>query len=54
MKHQIAFENDTDWESDLVALKASIRANLLVEANNVNAFMKCSDVATAITAITES
>lgn len=50
----IAFENDTDWESDLVALKASIRANLLVEANNVNAFMKCSDVATAITAITES
>ena len=50
----IAFENDTDWESDLVALKASIRANLLVEANNVNAFMKCSDVATAITAITEA
>ena len=49
----IAFENDTDWESDLVAIKASIRANLLVEANNVNAFMKCSDVETAITAITE-
>jgi len=49
----IAFENDTDWESDLVALKASIRANLLVEANNVNAFMKCSDVATAIDNITE-
>lgn len=48
----IAFENDTDWESDLVALKASIRANLLVEANNVNAFMKCSDVATAIDNIT--
>lgn len=49
----IAFENDTDWESDLVALKASIRANLLVEANNVNAFMKCSDVSTAIDNITE-
>ena len=49
----IAFENDTDWESDLVALKASIRANLLVEANNVNAFMKCSDVNTAIDSITE-
>lgn len=49
----IAFENDTDWESDLVALKASIRANLLIEANNVNAFMKCSDVSTAIDSITE-
>jgi HK97 family phage major capsid protein len=49
----IAFENDTDWENDLVALKASLRANLLVEANNANAFMKCSDVATGISAITE-
>ena len=49
----IAFENDTDWENDLVAIKASIRANLLIEANNVNAFMKCSDVALGITSITE-
>ena len=49
----LAFENDTDWEADLVAMKASVRANLLVEANNQNAFMKCTDVATAITAITE-
>ena len=49
----IAFQNDTDWESDLVALKASVRANLLVETPNVNAFMKCSDIATAITAITK-
>ena len=48
----IAFENDVDWENDLVAIKASIRANLLVEANNVNAFMKCSDVATGIQSIT--
>ena len=49
----IAFQNDTDWESDLVALKASVRANLLVETPNINAFMKCSDIATAITAITK-
>ncbi len=49
----MAFENDTDWESDLVAMKASIRANLLVENNNQNAFMKCSDVATAIDSITK-
>ena len=48
----MAFENDTDWENDLVAMKASLRANLLVETNNANAFMKCSDVSTAITAIT--
>ena len=49
----IAFQNDTDWESDLVALKASVRANLLVETPNKNAFMKCSDIATAIGSITK-
>ena len=49
----LAFENDTDWEADLVAMKASVRANLLVEANNQNAFMKCTDIETAITSITE-
>ena len=50
----IAYENDTDWENDLVAMKASVRANLLVEANNQNAFMKCSDIATGIAAITSA
>ena len=50
----MAYENSTDWESDLVAMKGSIRANLLVETPNQNAFMKCSDVATAIAAITAS
>lgn len=50
----MAYENSTDWESDLVAMKGSIRANLLVETPNLNAFMKCSDVATAIAAITAS
>ncbi len=50
----IAYENDTDWENDLVAMKASVRANLLVEANNQNAFMKCSDIATGIQAIKAS
>ena len=47
----MAYENATDWESDLVAMKGSIRANLLVETPNVNAFMKCSDVAAGITSI---
>ena len=50
----IAYENDTDWENDLVAMKASVRANLLVEANNQNAFMKCSDIATGILSIKAS
>ena len=49
----MAFENATDWESDLVAMKGSIRANLLVETPNVNAFMKCSDVAAGIESITK-
>lgn len=48
----IAFENGTDWESDIVALKGSERLNFLVPNEVANAFMKCSDVATAITAIT--
>ena len=50
----MAYENATDWESDLVAMKGSIRANLLVETPNLNAFMKCSDVAAGITSITAS
>ena len=50
----MAYENSTDWESDLVAMKGSIRANLLVETPNLNAFMKCSDVAAGITSITGS
>ena len=50
----IAYENDTDWENDLVAMKASVRANLLVEANNQNAFMKCSDIEAGILSIKAS
>ena len=48
----VAFENGTDWESDIVALKGSERLNFLVPNELANAFMKCSDVTTAITAIT--
>ena len=48
----IAFENGTDWEADIVAIKGSERLNFLVPNEVANAFMKCSDVATAITAIT--
>lgn len=48
----IADENVDDWENDLIAMKGSIRANLLVETPNQNAFMKCSDVAAGIQSIT--
>lgn len=48
----VAFQNGTDWEADIVALKGSERLNFLVPNEVANAFMKCSDVATAITAIT--
>jgi len=47
----IAFENGTDWESDLVSMKGSQRLNLLVPNEVANAFMKCSDVATALAAL---
>jgi len=50
---EVAFENGTNWESNIASLQGYTRLNLLVENNNANAFMKCTDVATAITAITE-
>jgi len=49
----MAFENRDNFESELVTMKGRARLNLLVDVNNQNAFMKCSDVATAITAITK-
>lgn len=49
---EIAFQNGTNWESDIATIKGVERVNLWCSNNNKNAFMKCSDVATAITAIT--
>ena len=48
----ISTENNDLWEKDHAEIKASARLNFLVEANNADAFMKCSDVSTAIQAIT--
>jgi len=48
----IAFENASEWESDLFSMKGAERVNFLVPNEVANAFMKCSDVATAIGAIT--
>lgn len=49
----IAFQNKDNWESEIATIKGYVRINLWVPVNNQNAFMKCSDVATAITAITK-
>lgn len=48
----IAFENGTDWESDHVSIQGAVRLNLLVPNELADAFMKSTDVAAAITAIT--
>lgn len=49
----VAFENKDNWEKEIATLKGLERLNFLVPTNNQNAFMKSSDVATAITAITK-
>jgi HK97 family phage major capsid protein len=49
----ISFENKDNWEKEIATLKGYERLNLLVPNEWINAFMKCSDVATAIAAITK-
>lgn len=49
----IAFQNGTNWESEIATLKGYERLNLLVPSEVQNAFMKCTDVTTAIDAITK-
>lgn len=49
----ISFENGTNWELEIAEMKGYERINFLVENNNKNAFMKCSDVAGAIEDITK-
>jgi len=48
----ISYENRDAWEKEIGYIKAYESLNFLVMNNNKNAFMKCSDVQTAITAIT--
>jgi chorismate mutase len=49
---EVAFENKDNWEKEIASIKGTERLNLLVENNNANAFMKCTDVAAALLAIT--
>jgi len=48
----ISYENRDAWEKEIGYIKAYECLNFLVINNNKNAFMKCSDIQTAIVAIT--
>lgn len=50
---ELSYENATNFETETVTLKAYRRLNLLIRNVNKNAFMKCSDVQAALTAITK-
>lgn len=49
----VAFENKDNWEKEIATLKGLERLNLLVPNEWANAFMKCTDVSTAVAAITK-
>jgi hypothetical protein len=48
---EMAYNNNDDFEHEVVTMKAYMRLNFLVRNVDKNAFMKCSDVAAALTAI---
>lgn len=49
---EMSYENATNFETEVVTLKVYERLNLLIRNVNKNAFMKCTDVQTALTALT--
>jgi hypothetical protein len=50
---EVAFENKDNWEKQIADLQGYERLNFLVPSELQNAFMKSTDVAAAITAITK-
>ena len=48
---EMSFENATNFETEVVTMKVYERLNLLVRNVDKNAFMKCTDVTTALTAL---
>lgn len=50
---EISYENATNFETEVATLKVYERLNFLIRNVDANAFMKCTDVATALTAITK-
>jgi hypothetical protein len=51
---EMSYENATNFETETVTLKAYRRLNLLIRNVNANAFMKCSDVDAALSAISSA
>ena len=48
---EIAFQNKDNWEKEIATIKGLCRVNLWCPVNWQNAFMKCSDITTAVVAI---
>lgn len=49
---EMSFENATNFEVEVVTMKVYERLNLLIRNVNANAFMVCSDIQTALAALT--
>ena len=50
---EVAFQNKDNWEKEIADMKGILRENLWSPNNWHNAFMKCSDIAAALIAITK-
>jgi hypothetical protein len=48
---QVSYENNNNFETEVATLKVYERLNFLIRNTGANAFMKCSDVATALVAL---
>jgi len=48
----ISTQNGTNWENEFAEIKGIMRANLLVKNNDKNAFMKTTNITTALVSIT--
>jgi hypothetical protein len=48
---EVAFQNKDNWEKEIATIKGLERINLWCPVNWQNAFMKCTDIATAVAAI---
>jgi hypothetical protein len=48
---EIAYQNGTKWEQEIATMKGYTRMNLLITDNYKNAFMRCTDIDAALTAI---
>jgi hypothetical protein len=51
---EMAYNNNNDFEHEVATMKGYMRLNLLIRNVDANAFMKCSDVATALLALAQA